>query len=139
MAYKLPPQIYTRSEAMSDRLHAIFYNPFFLTDVHDAAACLQVVAFWEVRCCELMGASWSFKDRKRMEKDRKGSRMKGDIKISQGMQGICMYRIRTLYHFTCFICDEFHGGPWSLILYKRFQFNMLVAVILYSIQTYIDL
>jgi hypothetical protein len=47
-----------------------------------------------------------------------------------------MYRIRTLYHFTCFICDEFHGGPWSLILYKRFQFNMLVAVILYSIRTY---
>ena len=38
LAHKMPPGAYARTEAMSDKLHAVYYNPFFLTDAEDAVA-----------------------------------------------------------------------------------------------------
>ena len=97
---------------MSDRLHAIFYNPFFLTDVHDAAACLQVVASWEVRCCELMGASKIGKGWKRMENDGKGQKRK---QYEGGYQDFS----RNARYFVCI-----ESGP-STILHVLFVMNSM--------------
>ena len=36
LTFGLPPASYTRSEAMSDKLHAVLYNPFYLINVQEA-------------------------------------------------------------------------------------------------------